>query len=302
MKRWMRNHNIIAIGEILWDVFPDGPRFGGAPANFACSAAELGQEKAAVAMVSAVGDDELGRCALEALANRGVHTADVQVNGYPTGRVDVELDEHGAASYQFAENCAWDHLSWNPDLAELAKRCDAICFGTLGQRGSESQETIRALVRATPESSLRILDVNIREPFISDELILASLELANVLKLNDEELPVIGRLCGFSGSDIEIMRQVAVQFGLRYVALTRGPNGAVIVSEDSVSDLPVAPVQVVDTVGAGDAYTASMTLGLLAGHHLETINRNAMAVASYVCSHAGATMPFPDDLRRGERV
>jgi fructokinase len=295
-------HNIIAIGEILWDVFPDGPRFGGAPANFGCSAAELGREKAVVTMVSAVGDDELGRRALEALANRGVHTAAVQVNGYPTGRVDVELDEHGAAAYQFAENCAWDHLAWNRDLEVLAKGCDAVCFGTLGQRGRESQETIRALVRATPESALRILDVNIREPFISDELILASLDLANVLKLNDEELPVIGRFCNVSGSNIEIMRQVARRFAIRHVALTRGPNGAVIVSEDSVSELPGVPVKVVDTVGAGDAFTASMTLGLLAGHDLEAINRNAIATASYICSQPGATMPFPDQLRRGVRV
>lgn len=293
-------NNILAIGEILWDVFPDGPRFGGAPANFGCSSAELGQEKAVVTMVSAIGDDELGRRALEALAVRGVQADAVQVNDYPTGRVDVELDEAGTATYQFAENCAWDHLSWNRNLAELARSCDAVCFGTLGQRGSESQETIRALVQATPESSLRILDVNIREPFISDELILASLDLANVLKLNDEELPVIGRLCDFSGSDTEIMRRVAIQFGLRHVALTRGPNGAVIVSENSVSELPGTPVKVIDTVGAGDAFTASMTLGLLTGHNLETINRNAIATASYVCSQPGATMPFPDHLRHGE--
>lgn len=293
-------YKIIAVGEILWDVFPDGPRFGGAPANFACSSAELAQEKAVVTMVSAVGDDQLGRDAIKALVARRVRTDAVQVNGCPTGRVDVELDEAGAATYQFAENCAWDHVSWNRDLAELAHGCDAVCFGTLGQRGSESQETIRSLVQATSESSLRILDINIRKPSISDDLIRVSLDLANVLKLNDEELPVIGRLCGISGSDIAIMRQVAVRFGLRHVALTRGPEGAVIVSGDSVSELPGIPVQVADTVGAGDAYTASMTLGLLAGDNPDTINRNAMAAASYVCSQPGATMPFPDQLRRTE--
>lgn len=296
------SHNIIAIGEILWDVFPDGPRFGGAPANFACSTAELGKENACVKIVSAVGDDDLGRRAIAALATRGVQTEAVQVNVFPTGRVDVELDEVGAATYQFAENCAWDHLSWNRDLAELADSCHVVCFGTLGQRSGESQESIRAFVQATPESSLRILDVNIREPFISNELILASLDLSNVLKLNDEELPVIGRLCEFSGSDIEIMRQVAMRFGLRCVALTRGPNGAAIISGDSVSELPGTSVRVVDTVGAGDAFTASMTLGLLAGDNLETINRNAMATASYVCSQPGATMPFPEQLRRKQVV
>lgn len=290
------SHNIIAIGEILWDVFPDGPRFGGAPANFACSTAELGQEKVYVNIISAVGDDDPGHDAIQVLAARGVHTEAVQINGFPTGRVDVKLDEAGTATYQFEENCAWDNLSWNRDLAELADRCHAVCFGTLGQREGKSQESIQAFVQATPAPALRILDVNIRKPFISDELMLASLELANVLKLNDEELPVIGCLCGFSGSDIEIMRQIAVRFGLRCVALTRGPNGAAIVSGDSVSELSGTSVKVVDTVGAGDAFTASMTLGLLNGDNLETINRNAMATAAYVCSQPGATMPFPERL------
>lgn len=289
-------HRIIAIGEILWDVFPDGPRFGGAPANFACSAAELAQQSASVAMVSGVGDDELGRNALAALAARGVQIDAVQVSSYPTGRVDVKLDAAGAATYRFADNCAWDHLSWNQNMEKLAAGCDAVCFGTLGQRSRESLDVIRASVQATPEPALRILDVNIRKPFIGGELILASLELANVLKLNDEELPVIGRLCEFSGSDIEIMRQVARRFSLRHVALTRGPEGAVIVSEDSVSEMKGIPVDVIDTVGAGDAFTASMTLGLLAQQNLETVNRNAIAAASYVCSQPGATMPFPDQF------
>ena len=285
-------HHIISVGEILWDVFPDGPRFGGAPANFACSAAELAQQSAQVTTVSAVGDDKLGREALAALTSRGVQTESVQINSYPTGRVDISLDASGAASYQFAEDCAWDNLLWSDDLKNLAANCDAVCFGTLGQRGHESQQTIRALIRATSEDTLKILDVNIRKPYISDELILSSLELANVLKLNDEELAEIGQLCEFSGSEIEIMRQLAHRFDLRLVALTRGSQGAAIVSGNSVSELSGVPVDVVDTVGAGDAFTASMTLGLLAQQNLETVNRNAIAVASYVCSQPGATMPL----------
>lgn len=289
-------HQITAIGEILWDVFPDGPRFGGAPANFACSAAELGQTKARVKIVSAVGDDEPGRQAIDVLADRGVCTDAVQVSRFPTGRVDVQLNPAGAATYQFAENCAWDHLAWNPQLAQLAGSCDAVCFGTLGQRGSESQENIRAFVRATPDTSLRILDVNIREPFISDELILASLDLASVLKLNDEELPVIGRLCDASGSEIEIMQQIARRFNLRTVALTRGAAGAAIVCPGAISEQPGSRVDVVDTVGAGDAFTASMTLSLLAGDGPETTLRKAIATASWVCSQPGATMSFPQQL------
>ena len=291
-------HTIIALGEILWDVFPDGPRFGGAPANFACSSAELGHENAVVSMISAVGNDELGRRALDSLVTRGVQTDVVQINGYPTGRVDVELDEAGVGTYRFAENCAWAYLSWIRDLQQLASDCDAVCFGTLGQRGQQSLEAIRSFVQATSESALRILDVNIRRPFISDELILSSLELANVLKLNDDELPVIGGLCDFSGSDLEIMQRIAERFGLRYVALTRGPRGAVILSSDTVTELPGVSVDVVDTVGAGDAFTASMTLGLLAGQQLEAINRNAIASSSYVCSQQGATMAFPKEYRK----
>ncbi len=288
---------ILAIGEILWDVFPDGARFGGAPANFACSTAELAKADASVHMISAVGDDPFGRDAIEAMGARGVLSDAVQVNGYATGRVDVTLNPAGEAAYQFAEDSAWDHLAWNRTLEELASTCDAVCFGTLGQRGSESQETIRTLIRATADTALRILDINIRKPFISDDTILTSLDLANVLKLNDEELPAIASLCDFSGSDVEIMRQIARRFELRLVALTRGAKGAVIVTDDSVSELPGVPVQVVDTVGAGDAFTASMTLGVLAGHSLATTNHNAMATASYVCSQPGATMAFPDRLR-----
>lgn len=142
-------YNIITIGESLWDVFPDEPRFGRAPANCACSTAELGQENACVKIASAVGDDDIGRRAIEALTARGVQTEDVQRSGFPTGRVDVKLDEAGAATYQFAENCAWDHLSWNRDLAELADSCHAVCFGPLGLLAGDSLGTINRNAMAT---------------------------------------------------------------------------------------------------------------------------------------------------------
>lgn len=289
---------IIGIGEILWDVFPDGPRFGGAPANFACSVAELARQSAHVTMVSAVGDDELGRQAIDALQRRGVQTNAVQINRFPTGRVDVELNAAGVASYRFAEDSAWDHLAWRSELERLAAGCDAVCFGTLGQRDQQSRETIRTFIRATPSAALRILDVNLRPPFFCDELILASLKLANVLKLNDEELPLVARLSGCFGSDVEVLRQLADKYSLRLVALTRGADGAVLVSQAAISEVPGVPVNVVDTVGAGDAFTASMTLDLLAGRSLAAVNHNAIATASFVCSQPGATMSFPDQLRR----
>ncbi|MCS7468484.1 carbohydrate kinase [Stieleria sp. ICT_E10.1] len=291
-------HQVVGIGEILWDVFPDGPRFGGAPANFSCSTSELSRGAAGVLMVSAVGEDELGRKAIESLKRRGVDTSVLQVNQHATGKVDVQLDDDGKASYHFADDAAWDHLVWNDALGKVAATCDAVCFGTLGQRSETSRRTINQFVQATPESALRILDVNLREPFYDDSVIQQSLALANVLKLNDDELPRLARINGLSGDDVDVMRQLAARHQLRYVALTRGADGAAIVSDSEVSDLPGVPTEIADTVGAGDAFTAAITLGLLAGQDIDIVNRNAIAVASYVCSQPGATMTFPDDLMK----
>jgi fructokinase len=284
---------IVGIGEILWDVFPDGPRFGGAPANFACRMAELSRGSARVCMVSAVGDDDLGHAALQSLTSHGVDRRCVQINDQETGQVLVELNPHGVARYRFAENSAWDVLRMTHDLRALAAGTDAVCFGTLGQRSQCSRDTIQVFVKAVPSSALRVLDVNLREPFYSDELILASLALANVLKLNDAELPFVAKLCGCSGSTTNIMRQLSTQYHLRCVAVTRGGSGAVVLAGDAISDLPGLSVDVVDTVGAGDAFTAALILGLLRGKEIQEVNRQAIEVASFVCSQAGATPEFP---------
>ncbi len=290
---------VVGLGETLWDVFPDGPRLGGAPLNFSCSTAELAQANAQVFIGSAVGSDDLGRRALDSLVEHGVNTTCVQTNDRQTGQVLVELDSAGVASYRFADNAAWDHLSWSGALQQLASDCDAVCFGTLGQRSAFSRTTIQKFVAETCDETLRILDVNLRAPFFNDEVIRESLVLANVLKLNDEELPVLASLCGASGSDVQIMRQLADRFQLRNVALTRGAAGAILVCGDQVSDLPGINVEVVDTVGAGDAFTAAMTLGLLAGRNIDDVNHAAIATASYVCSRPGATMSFPANLLDG---
>ena len=288
---------IVGIGEVLWDIFPDGPRFGGAPSNFACSTAELAQDAAQVFVVSAVGNDELGRRAIQSLAGHRVGVDNVQTHVKETGKVLVTLDATGIASYRFADDAAWDHLAWSDGLQKRAEGCDAVCFGTLGQRSGCAAETIQRFIRATPQHALRILDVNLRNPHVNDAVILDSLRLANTLKLNDEELPRLARLAGASGSDQDVMRSLAAQYDLQTVALTRGRRGAVIVSGNAVSELPAVPVDVADTVGAGDAFTAAMTLGLLAGHPVDCINRAAIAAASHVCSIAGATTAFPDRIR-----
>ncbi len=297
----MTRSTILSLGETLWDVFPDGPRLGGAPLNYACGVAELAKSAAKAYLVSAVGDDALGQRAVESLRQHGVDASHVQIDQRETGQVWIDLDSVGAASYRFAENAAWDYLKWGADLQKLAANCDAVCFGTLGQRGECSRSTIQRLVGETPEHALRILDVNLRAPYFDDDVIRESLALANILKLNDDELPILARLCGVEGSPLEIMQQLSKQLKLRYLARTRSARGAILIAGEAISDLPGNPVNLVDTVGAGDAFTAAMTLGILAGRTLDEVNRCAIDTATYVCSQAGATMSFPENLREGTR-
>ena len=290
------NPIIVGLGEVLWDVFPDGPRFGGAPANFVCSAAGLPWGRFEVAMASAVGVDELGQRAIAALVDHHVNVDAVARINYPTGHVSVRLDNQGHASYEFAMDTAWDRLEWSNGLKELALRADVVCFGTLSQRSDESLATIRRFVGATRSSTLRVLDINLRPPFYTDAIILDSIKLANVLKLNDDELPVLARLTGITGTPADMLRQLAKKYELQVVALTLGANGAILMQGDEVSQCPGVETRVVDTVGAGDAYTAALVIGLLNGRNLEMINRKACQVAAYVCSQSGATPLLPDWL------
>lgn len=282
---------IVGLGEVLWDVFPDGPRFGGAPANFACTAAGVGGDTVHAAMVSAVGNDEPGRQALQALMDHAVDVQSVDQIDFQTGQVLMTLDRHGQATYEFASNTAWDHLEWNPHLKTLADRTDAVCFGTLGQRAAISATTIQQSVLSTPPESLRVFDVNLRPPFWTPDAVLRSMELANVLKLNDEELPVVAGLLQIYGDPEEILRQLMKRYSLKLTALTREANGSLMLSENG--DLPGKPTNVVDTVGAGDAFTATMIVGLLANRTLKDLHSWAAEVAAYVCSQAGATPLLP---------
>ena len=290
---------VIGIGEILWDVFPDGPRFGGAPANFACSVAELGRDRIDVYMAGSVGANDLGRRAIEALHLHGVDTSCVAVVDRPTGQVRVKLDAAGRASYEFAADAAWDNVAWSDGLQQLAARADAVCFSTLGQRSEISRQTIQRFVRATPTACLRVLDINLRRPFGNEEIVLQSLQLANVLKLNDAELSILADMLGWSGVDHELLPQLVDRFSLQLVALTRGAAGAVLLSESGErSDLPGQPTVVVNTVGAGDSFAATLVIGLLSGLPLATINAWGNRVAAFVSSQSGATPQLPDHLHR----
>ncbi|MEI8316534.1 MAG: PfkB family carbohydrate kinase [Planctomycetia bacterium] len=294
------DNQIVGLGEILWDVFPDGARFGGAPANFACSAAGLAAGSARVGMAGAVGRDDLGQRALAELTSRGVAVTAVAVLPQPTGRVDVTVDLAGHASYVFAPDCAWDNVPWSDSLERLAAETSAVCFGTLSSRGSVSLATIRRFVAAVPSPALRILDINLRPPFWSSDIVRDSLPLANVVKCNDDELPVVAEILGLTGSPESILRQLVDRHALRLAALTRGAKGSLLVTADgAASDLPGTPVEVIDTVGAGDAFTAAVTLGLLAGWPLSKLHAHAERVAAYVCTQPGGTPPIPADLRIG---
>lgn len=286
---------IAGIGEVLWDVYPDAARFGGAPANFTCHAAALGAD---AWMASAIGVDDLGNRALATLETAGVECGTiVRDRDHDTGQVLVTLDTSGRASYRFADDSAWDHLEWSAALESLAGRCDAVCFGTLGQRSQTSRVTIQRFVRATPERALRMFDVNLRQHFFDAETIHTSLQTASAVKLNEEELPRVAELCQIDGSTPrQMLRELLTRYDLRLAALTCGAEGALLIAGDTESTCPAVPASVVDTVGAGDAFTATLVPDFLRGLPLDEINRHANAVASYVCSQPGAVMSLPDQL------
>lgn len=284
---------ILSCGEMLWDLFPAGPRFGGAPANFACHAALHG---ARVALLSAVGDDPRGREATAILRRFGLDPSLVQtIADAPTGTVGVSVDAAGKPTFEIHAGSAWDRIAWTPALETHLAGVDAIYFGTLGQRDPVSRATIRrALAVATSRGRLRVLDVNLRRPFFDAALIRESVAEATVLKLSDDELDAVLAACGVPpGPDpTASLRALLVRHRLDLVALTRGTAGALLVSATEVIDQPGIPTMVRDTVGAGDSFTAALVVGLLRGEPLNTLARVACETAAAVCAHAGA-LPEP---------
>ncbi|MEC7542239.1 MAG: carbohydrate kinase [Verrucomicrobiota bacterium] len=280
---------IVAMGDGLWDLFPDGPRFGGATANFACHTSRLGGE---VRMVSGVGKDDRGKDLLAVYRKYGVRTELVQqLSDYPTGTVEVELAEGGMPTFTIGENAAWDHWQWNDEIERGVCSADALYFGTLGQRGESAKEGIRrALAIALERGIPRILDVNLRSPFFDDSLIRDSVAVCSVLKLSDEELDRVARAGEIpsSESELERLKMIREKFGLRWVVMTEGAEGATLVLEKGSVRQPGAPAKVVDTVGAGDSFTAALTIGLLEESDPSEVLETACQVAAEVCSHAGA--------------
>ena len=249
-------------------------------------------------MVSRVGDDAMGAEIIRRLEALGVPTHCISVDAeHPTGTVTVELAGEGEPRFTIHEGVAWDHMEPNLALMSTLAGADAVCFGTLGQRCEPSRSTIRKLVANCPEDTVRVFDVNLRQDFYSREVLHDSLQFANVLKLNDVELPIVGRLLGVAGSPKEQMAALLRRYNLRLLACTRGANGSLLYNGTEWCERPGLQTDVRDTVGAGDSFTAAVTMGTLAGWDIEKISLLANEVAAFVCSCEGATPAMPEDIR-----
>ncbi len=282
--------NIIGLGEILWDLLPTGKQLGGAPANFAYVSKQLGNNGI---ICSRIGNDELGTEILEQINAKNLSTDYIQIDQEnPTGIVNVTL-EKGQPSYEIVENVAWDFLELSENWRDLADKADAVCFGSLAQRNEISRKTIREFVGLT--KGLRIFDVNLRQKYFSTEILRESLNLANVCKLNHEELPIVAELLQIKGdSVIETAQNLRQKFDLKLLCVTRGSNGSLLITENEVSEFGGLKITVADTIGAGDSFTAGLTHGLLRNWELDKINGFANQVGAFVASKTGAMPDFQD--------
>jgi fructokinase len=287
---------LVGVGEVLWDMLPTGRQMGGAPANFICHARALGSK---ATLVSRVGSDSLGKEILSRLEGLGVTTDAVGVDPHlPTGTVSVEVSADGQPKFTIRSDVAWDAIEASDPALRAAQRCDAICFGTLALRSEPSRQAILRIVDQAPRSALRVLDINMRPPFVEKEIIAQALAHADVLKLNDDELSVLAQMFVLTEQSVTgRLAELSARFSLRLIALTRGAAGSVLwPAEGRPSDHPGFKVNVVDAVGAGDSFTAAMILGYFRGWDLDQINDRANKVAAFVCSQPGATPTLPPEL------
>jgi fructokinase len=284
-------HTVVGLGELLWDLFPGGKQLGGAPSNFAYITNLLGDSGI---IASRLGSDDLGGEATCKIQRLGLNSSYVQQDlQHSTGTVTVQLDCKGQPEFEITRPVAWDFLEWTPQWQLLAGQADAVCFGSLAQRSPLSRTTIRSFLKATSGGALRIFDVNLRQSFYSAEVILDSIRLAQVVKLNHEELPRVIELLALPYDDQpSSARRLRSHFGLKLVCITRGAQGSLLCGEDGLHEHPGFQIAVKDTVGAGDAFTAGLVHGYLRRASLEVMNDVANRMGAWVASHAGAT-PSP---------
>ena len=285
---------VIGIGEALWDMLPEGKKLGGAPANFAYHACQFGLEGMAV---SAIGQDSLGEEIVEALEAHHLpyHLDRVE---YPTGTVQVTLDQQGVPQYEIKTDVAWDNIPYTKELAALAADCKAVCFGSLAQRNAVSRESIGLFLQAVPEDCLKVFDINLRQDFYNREVLEESFRRCDILKINDEELVVISRMFELPGLSLEEKcRSLIKTYNLQMLILTCGVNGSYVFYEGGMSFLDTPKVTVADTVGAGDSFTGAFVGSLLNGKTVPEAHKTAVKVSAYVCTQSGAMPEVPDTLK-----
>jgi fructokinase len=288
-----KSYNIVGLGELLWDVLPKGKELGGAPANFAYMTSLLGDHGI---VASRVGGDALGRTAGRRLERIGLRSEFLQVDTqHPTSTAKVDVDPLGQATFEFTPDSAWDFFEWTSEWQKLASTADAICFGTLAQRSPQSRTTIRSFLQEVGRGTTRIFDVNLRAPFYSAEMLDDSLKLADIVKLNQDELQIAVKLLGseFAGEE-RSARWLRDKYGLRLVCITHGDKGSLLVSSTEVHQHNGVRIAVADTVGSGDAFTAALIYHYLRRASLATMNEAANRMGAWVASQTGAT-PARDD-------
>jgi len=282
----MKKKVIVGIGEILWDMLPTGKALGGAPANFAYHAGRLGEEGWAV---SAIGDDPLGHEIMDIVEEKRLNNL-IAITDRPTGTVQVTLDAKGVPSYNITEDVAWDNIPFTPEMETLAKCADAVCFGSLVQRAG-SRDSVTRFLRSTRPEALRVFDINLRQHYYSPEVVETSLQFADILKINDEEIRIVADMFGLEGNDTDACRALLERYDLKLVILTKGAEGSEVITATEAIPHKVGKVDVVDTVGAGDSFTAAFVVSYLRGDSLYEAQRLANETAAYVCSRKGA-MPL----------
>ena len=289
-----KNYLTIGLGELLWDMFPEGKQLGGAPANFAYMTSLLGDEGI---VASRVGSDALGRAAGRRLERLGVRARHLQIDpDHPTGTVKVSVDPAGQPTFDIAESVAWDFFAWTPEWRALAERADAVCFGSLAQRCPQSRATVGAFLRALRPGTTRVFDVNLRQSFYDADTLSESAKLADIMKVNTDELAIVAKLLRipFIYDELRAAHWLRDILGLKLVCITRGAKGSLIVSAEETSEHPGYRIHVADTVGAGDAFTAALVYHYLRHASVPTLNEAANRMGAWVSSQVGATPPRDD--------
>lgn len=289
------NDIVVGMGEALWDVLPEGKKIGGAPANFAYHVSQFGLPSC---VVSAVGDDALGKEIIENFTSKGLNQLIAEVP-YPTGTVQVEIDPAGVPQYEIKENVAWDNIPYTAHLEMLAEKTKAVCFGSLAQRNVVSRNTINRFLDAMPqnEDTLVVFDVNLRQGFYNKEILCNSMKRCNILKINDEELVTVSRMFGYPGIDLQDKCWILLgKYNLKMLILTCGINGSYVFTPGNVSFQPTPKVEVADTVGAGDSFTAAFIASILKGKSVQEAHLTAVQTSAFVCTKKGAMPTLPSEL------